>query len=114
MCCCDILTCFNKFPFIIYLLLSAKYAIWFEEKSGKWVLGDVGNIGGTIGNIKGPIVEEWPTNIASKWQFYEDGKWYKAGNDIIFEDCTPSVVAKVPKQTPVSSRKMFNLFKSKK
>ena len=95
---------------------SGKNSIWFDFLYGNWSVGDVIDIGGTICGIQGPKnVDEWPTNIASKWQFYGGGKWQEAaGEDIIFEDCTPSVAAKVTEQALVSSRKMFNLFKSKK
>ena len=73
---------------------SGKYAVWFDNKNGNWKVGLVDEIGSTLCFFHGPDnVDEWPTNKASKWKFYGREKWQEAGNDIIFEDCTPFVVA---------------------
>ena len=95
---------------------SGKNAIWHEQIDSNWDVGDLDNIGSKRATIYYPSPDEidgWPTNLAPKWKFLDGGKWQEAGNDIIFEDCTPSV-SRVPEQAPVTSRKMFNLFKIKK
>ena len=60
-------------------------AIWFDEMTGNWKIGDIEDLGKSFCSILGPYgVDEWPNDITSGWKYASNG-WHKAGNDIIVE-----------------------------
>ena len=62
-----------------------KEAIWFVEKNGNWMIGNIEDLGKGTGGLSGPFgVDEWPNDITSGWQYASNG-WHEAGNDILFE-----------------------------
>lgn len=59
-------------------------AVWFDERNGNWKVGAGQNIGSDLCGIQGPCgVDEWPTNISSKWKFSNGTKFKEAGDDVI-------------------------------
>ena len=75
----------NGFPY--WKHDSSDKAIWMY---GQWKVGDNGNVETGRCGIQGPYgIEEWPSNISSKWKFVDTGKFQEAeSSDIVFEDCS--------------------------
>ena len=76
----------NGFPY--WKHNSSNIAIWL---SGEWKLATNEYIGTNTAGIAGPFgIEEWPSNIPSKWNFHAGGgKWQETANgEIVFEDCS--------------------------
>ena len=81
------LTLINGFPY--WKHDSSDKAIWMY---GGWKVGDDEDIGIDLCYIQGPHgIEEWPSNISSKWEFaIGERKWQEAeSGDITFEECIP-------------------------
>ena len=65
-------------------------AIWWQKSLGKWVIGEVSDLGKSVGGIMGPKGDDdYPTNISTGWKFTDGKGWLDANPfDIVCQNCS--------------------------
>ena len=66
--------------------ISTSKGIWYSQESNLWMLGNLEDLGETMGYIY--TINEYggPDNITNVWNYWDGNSWVTAGsNDINFE-----------------------------
>ena len=71
---------------------NGKFAIWWNEESHHWIIGDQSNQGRTSGTIIGPFNDNrLPTNIQS-WKYFEKEKWFGRNNTNLIDAADSEII----------------------